>query len=147
MHFEEKMERMRRLHKYTSILMRNKAFKGSDGRWYIHIPNTFSSSLSHGSYGVATPVHTSGYTPESAINLAWDEITKFGNDDDRFICITNCPEGVSIPGDGPQVWVKWDSQIDDWVDIKPTKKALDVHKIPIDRIRKYKLYIQLDENT
>ena len=130
---EEIMEILMRLDRHgTCIRMRDLSFPASK-RWYVSVGMVTTSSLSGGGY---CPPWGEGTTPYEAAQNMWTEITGH-HDPDSFFIRFNCKLDVPIPGDDPQVWVRWSSEKDDWEDVLPTQEALAKHCIPRDRIRTY----------
>jgi hypothetical protein len=72
--------------------------------------------------GVQVPVHTidmSGASPQEAVLNTWNRITNLTN---SFPLVRYfCKPDESIPGNGPQVWVSWNSEKDDWEDVTPPR--------------------------
>lgn len=105
---EEIMERLCRLSRLdTGIHCRN-TFPAGPSKWYVDMR------------GVSCPVHTiemSGESPDAAIQATWKVLAlpKCPPTLIRYFCAPN----ESVPGNGPQVWVKWDQEADDWVDVVP----------------------------
>jgi hypothetical protein len=82
-------------------------------------------------------VHNSGSSPEEAAEKYWAQITSVQGPD-SFLCRITCKPDVFIPGNTPQVWVRWDQTIDDWKDVVPTAEILKHLNIPAERVVPYK---------
>lgn len=78
-----------------------------------------------------------GSTPEQALERMWDTVIRRSGNPEVFFLKYSCPPNVSIPGDDPQVWVRWSAERDDWMDIEPTAEMLRLRGIPADRIHPY----------
>lgn len=106
----EIMERLERLCRLGTSIMCRPLFPISSERWYV--------SMS----GVNVPVHCkdiSGPTPEEAIINTWNEIS----DPKKSLTLIRyfCKSDEPVPGNGPQVWVRWNQELDDWEDVVPPK--------------------------
>ena len=127
--FEQIMEYLMRLDIKTSIRMRD-SFPPGPRRWYIsqsvYLSGFTGGYCLLGNYG-------SGSSPKEAIEKYWDEIIKL-RQEDRFLCRITCKPDVNIPGDSPQVWVRWNHVINNWEDVSPTEESLKVLGIPSGRI-------------
>ncbi|MFA5838543.1 MAG: hypothetical protein WC849_01200 [Candidatus Paceibacterota bacterium] len=132
MHYEEIMERLNRL-STASINMRDGFSVFSDSRWYASMDNVTCSGKSGGSSSFCG----NGYTPESAVQNLWEEVLKNEKRDGLFLRKHSCPNNVNIPGNDPQIWVRWNSKKDDWENVTPSQKDLESHRIPEDRVIKY----------
>lgn len=105
---EEIMERFGRLSRLGTSVMCRTTFPSGQSKWYVSMD------------GVQIPVHTmdmSGPTPEEAIINAWRAIT----DPQKTLTLIRyfCKrKDEPIPGNGPQVWVRWNHETDDWVDVQ-----------------------------
>jgi hypothetical protein len=95
--------------------------------------NVMITTLINGGY---CPPDGDGSTPEEAAQNLWKEITGLYAPD-FFLVRYNCKSDVPIPGDEPQVWVRWNSAKDDWENVAPTVAALAKHSIDANRIRTY----------
>lgn len=136
---EQIMERLMRLDRNTSIGMRD-SFPPGPNRWYI----SQSVYLTGFTGGYCTPgVHQSGSSPEEAAEKYWAQITSV-QESDRFLCRITCKPDVNIPGDTPQVWVRWNQAIDDWEDVPPTEESLRKLGIPAVRIIPWKHQYAID---
>ncbi len=107
---DEIMERLGRLSRLGTALHCRTTFPPGQSKWYVVMR------------GVENHVHTkdmSGSTPEAAIRATWQALAL--RDDPPIQIRYFCEPKESIPGDGPQVWVKWSQDADDWVDITPPR--------------------------
>ncbi len=107
---EEIMERLCRLCRLGTSVMCRTTFPSGPSKWYVSMQ------------GVGVPAHTmdmSGSTPEEAIKNTWQLIA----DPDKPLTLVRyfCKPDESVPGDGPQVWVRWNHVQDDWEDVVPPK--------------------------
>lgn len=59
-----------------------------------------------------------GSTPEEAIRKTWETVTSEKNQNFPFVRYF-CKGNESVPGNGPQVWVRWSKEKDDWEDFTP----------------------------
>jgi hypothetical protein len=138
---EEIMERLMRLCRRTSINMRD-SFPPGPNRWYIsQSVHVTAFTGGYASFGA----HQSGSSPEEAAEKYWAEITGVQSPD-FFLCRTTCKPDVNIPGDTPQVWVRWNHTIDDWEDVLPTEESLKKLGIPADRIIPWKEQYFIDHH-
>jgi hypothetical protein len=132
---EEIMERLMRLDRPgTSIKMRD-SFPPGPSRWYIS-QSVYLTGF-RGGYG-PLGVYQSGSSPEETAEKYWAEITGV-QDPNSFLCRITCKSDVNIPGETPQVWVRWNKERDDWEDLVPTPEQLEHLNLPVERIRPYKL--------
>jgi hypothetical protein len=109
---EEIMERFGRLCRLGTSVMCRFTFPLGPSKWYVSLD------------GVKVPVHTmdmSGSTPEEAIVNAWRAVTDPQKSLTliRYFC-KRSDEPVP-PENTPQVWVRWNHEIDDWEDVEPPK--------------------------
>lgn len=105
---EEVMERLTRVCRLGTSVMCRTTFPAGPGKWYVNMK------------GVREPTHTmdiSGSTPQNAIINAWRALTEKSPTLVRYFCKSDEP----IPGNGPQVWVRWNHKLDDWEDVVPEK--------------------------
>ena len=56
--------------------------------------------------------------PEEAIRNARASILSIEKETDTALMRYNCASDVPIPGEEPQVWVRWNSKLDDWEDVQ-----------------------------
>jgi hypothetical protein len=133
---EEIMERLMRLDRRGTRISMRDSFPPGPNRWYI----TQSVYITGFKYGGFYPlsVSQSGSSPEEAAEKYWKEITNV-QDSNRFLCRITCKSDVPIPGDTPQIWVRWNQAKDDWEDVIPTAEALGNHCIPPERVIPYKV--------
>ena len=127
---EEIMERLMRLDmRGTSVRMRD-SFPPGPSRWYVSMDKVLRSGFSGG----CGSFFGNGSTPELAAQNLWEQIVEC-QQTDSFFLRHNCKPNENVPGDGPQVWVRWNDEKDDWEDVIPTSAALAGHGIETDRIR------------
>ena len=129
---EQIMERLMRLDKWACVRMRD-SFPPGPSRWYVSPGRVQVTSAGGGGYAPGR----SGDSPESAIIGTWEEIMAIADNPDAFFLRFNCQNNVPIPGDDPQVWVRWNRDKDNWEDAKPTSEMLAIRGIPADRVRSY----------
>jgi len=130
---EEIMERLMRLDTHgTSIRMRD-TFPPGPNRWYVGMSKVVRSGFSGGFGGF----FGNGSTPEEAVQDLWKQIVGV-QEPDRFFLRFNCKPHENIPGNDPQVWVRWNDERDEWEDVIPTPTSLARHRIGPDRIRPWK---------
>jgi hypothetical protein len=129
---EQVMERLMRLDRRACVRMRD-TFPPGPSRWYVWSGHIQVTGATGGGYAPGE----SGDSPESAIIRTWGQIMAITDDPGTFFLRFNCQDNVPIPGDDPQVWVRWDEETDDWVDVKPTAEMLAAHCVPADRVRSY----------
>lgn len=130
---EKIMERLMRLDRRTLIGMRD-SFPPGPNRWFIS-QSVYLTGFNGGYCPLG--VHQSGSSPEEAAKKYWDQITSV-QDPGRFLCRITCKSDVNIPGNTPQVWVRWNQTMDDWEDVPPTEESLKRLGIPADRIIPWK---------
>jgi hypothetical protein len=118
------MDRLARLSRLGTSVMCRPTFPSGPKKWYV--------SMS----GVDVPVHTgdmSGATPQEAIHNTWKNVA---NSDRRLVLRRYfCKSDESIPGNGPQVWVRWNPDNDDWEDVIPRRD--DSFALQASEIRPY----------
>lgn len=105
---DEIMERLSRLSRLGTAVHCRATFPPGPSKWYVYME------------GVENHVHTkdmSGSTPEAAIQATWQVLALC--EDPPIQIRYFCEPKESPPGYGPQVWVKWSQDTDDWVDIIP----------------------------
>jgi hypothetical protein len=61
-----------------------------------------------------------GKTPEEAIRRTWEYVTSEKARGFPFVRYF-CKPDESVPGTGPQVWVRWNEKKDDWEDVTPSE--------------------------
>ena len=127
------LERIMRLDKRACIRIRRDFSSDSQRRWYLDMGSVVICSPTVGGWCSIT---NGGATPEEAILDAWKLILT-NSTQDRFFLRYHCEPSENVPGNGPQVWVRWSQEKDDWEDYAPTEQALIAHHIPADRIRPY----------
>lgn len=104
------MERLQRLSRLHTVLKTRANFPSGGSKWYVHIGFVYCFCSIEG---------FDGSTPEEAIRNTWATVTSTKH---PLICMRYfCKPDEKIPGNGPQVWVKWDSEKDDWADTPPQK--------------------------
>lgn len=126
------LERLMRLDPRTCMRMRPTHQRPN--RWYVDIGSVAVSLLSSSAWA---GFFENGSTPEEALERTWAAIIGRSAESSLFFLKYHCPSNVPIPGDDPQVWVRWSEERDDWVDVEPTATALQVRNIPADRIHPY----------
>jgi len=103
---DEIMDRLSRLCRMGTSLRCRSRFPSGSAKWYVSM------------MGVRVPGTCdcySGSTPEEAIRKTWDTVSN-----QKFTYIRYfCKPDESVPGDGPQVWVRWSQEKDDWEDVPP----------------------------
>jgi hypothetical protein len=128
------LSRLMRLDKHACVMMRPGFPR--DGRWYVSLGQVVVASLEGRAF--STLVHGySGETPQAALLNTWSEVVKESSRPGVFFLRYNCLPTENIPGNGPQVWVRWSQDHQDWVDVTPTEQSLAVREIPAERIRPY----------
>ncbi len=113
----EIMERLGRLCRLGTSIHCRPTFPICSSTWYVNMS------------GVQVPIHTidmSGASPQEAVLNTWNRITGLPN---SFPLVRYfCKPDESIPGKGPQVWVRWNSEKDDWEDVVPPENdSMAVH--------------------
>lgn len=106
---DEIMDRLSRICRMGTSLQCRSTFPSGPAKWYV--------SMS----GVRCPHLLNCYdgsTPEEAIHNTWDTVTAEDNQKFPFVRYF-CKPKESIPGNGPQVWVRWSKEKDDWEDVTP----------------------------
>lgn len=98
-------------------------FHHGSSKWYVDIPRIVVTSLNHPSFSNFVN-DSNGATPQEAIINTWNFILKISLDPNRFLMFYYCPPNVPIPGNDPQVWVRWSEVKCDWEDVSPTPKSL-----------------------
>jgi hypothetical protein len=85
-----------------------------------------------------------GDSPTNAILNTWKQIMELSKSEEKFFLRYNCPSNVPIPGNDPQVWVRWNAATDDWEDVTPTPEMLAIRSTPADRVRTYSEQRRID---
>jgi hypothetical protein len=105
---EDIMERLSRLNRlHTSIHMRVN-FPSGPKKWYVNMGFVYCFCMLDG---------FDGSSPEAAIRNAWKTVSD-PNRRPVFMRFFSKPD-EPIPGNGPQVWVRWSNEKDDWEDVEP----------------------------
>lgn len=110
---EEIMERLARLCRLGTSIHCRTTFPSGPSKWYVAMT------------GVHVPIHTtdmSGASPQDAVLHTWNRINNLP--DSCPLVRYFCKPDESIPGKGPQVWVRWNSEKDDWEDVVPPRNSL-----------------------
>ena len=106
---DEIMDRLSRLCRMGTCIHVRSSFPSGPAKWYVDMR------------GVRMPFTLncySGATPEEAIRNTWDTITDETKQSIPFVRYF-CEPKESVPGKGPQVWVRWSNTKDDWEDVAP----------------------------
>jgi hypothetical protein len=128
------LARLMRLDKRACVMMRPEFPRG--GRWYVSLGKVIAASLEGRGFSTLVDGY-SGETPQAALLNAWSEVIEASSRQGIFFLRHNCLPTESIPGNDPQVWVRWSQDHQDWVDVTPTEQSLAVREIPAERIRPY----------
>lgn len=136
--YEEMLERLMRLDRDEIAIRMRLEFPPGDRRWYLWSGRLQVTCTIGGGWAPSAD----GSTPQEAVINTWNDLMQEFQNPDRFLVRYNCASNVPIPGDEPQVWVRWDNQQDDWVDVPPTPEMLSHHRIPADRIKLYQREIR-----
>ena len=116
-------------------------FSSGPGKWHVYLSRVFTGSIeSGGSFSGITVDCNSGATPEAAIRNVWQAVLSLEKSEKIAIVRLNCPSNVPIPGDEPQVWVRWNSGLDDWEDVI-------VERLSPDKLRSHKDQVWRDKLT
>lgn len=107
---EEIMERLGRLSRLGTAVHCRTDFPPGASKWYV--------SMSGVQNNIACDA-MSGESPEAAIRKTWESLALQPNPPIQFRYF--CKPDEPIPGKGPQVWVRWNQDIDDWSDVEPDK--------------------------
>ena len=140
-HHEDTLTLIMQLKTGVCVCMRPTFPSGSSSRWYVDLGSVVLSTLDSSSFVSGTD--SNGATPEDAIENTWSAILRLSKTPNWFFLIFDCAPNDSIPGDGPQVWVRWSEEENRWVDVVPTNEALVEHNIPADRIRTFSDHVWL----
>jgi len=132
---EEMMDRMARICRRRNCSLRTRPdFPSGPSKWYVVLSGVdVSFPNTGGSISSITGNCDSGSTPEEAVRNVWQGILALENDKECALRRYNCPDNVPIPGEDPQVWVRWNSQKDDWEDV-PVSPSI----VPPEKLRTYK---------
>lgn len=109
------------------------AFCPGPSRWYVDCGRIVLA----GPQGGFCSLFGNGETPQVALLDTWKKILENLRIHGWFLLIYACPPNVSIPGDDPQVWVRWNAELDDWEDVSPLPELLELRAVPRERIRSY----------
>ncbi len=127
----EIMDHFMRLDPQACLRMQRPQWHGSK-RWYVCLDSVFGASLNLvGSYSLVFGF--SGNTPEEAVRNAWQEVLRLSREEENFLLC--CKKSVRAE---PQMWVRWNEEEGDWEDVEPAPGILELHNVPIDRIRSYR---------
>lgn len=134
------MDRLSRIcrHQKCCVTVRPK-FPSGPGKWYVSLSGVDVAFMRGGSTSCITADCDSGATPEDAIRNVWNGVLALANNQTCALRRYNCPSNVPLPGDEPQVWVRWNSQLDDWVDVQPPESV-----VPTEKLRSYKEQYWID---
>jgi hypothetical protein len=129
---DEIMDRLSRIcHKRDCGVRIRPDFPTGPAKWYVYLSNVVTASIYAGGFcSSITNDCDSGATPEDAIRNVWKAILKLEKNTQTALMRCNCAPNVPMPGEEPQVWVRWNSAIDDWVDVL-------VERLPPEKIRTY----------
>lgn len=108
-------------------------------KWYVELDNVVVAFISGGYRNSITADCDSGETPEKAILNVWNGILALACNQNRALMRYNCPDNGPIPGKEPQVWVRWNEELDDWVDV-----SVPETRVPADMLRTYEVQRLLD---
>ncbi len=134
--YELILERLLRLDKEASVRLRP-TFKSGPMRWYVYMGSVVMGGLTSGGFCSVDPHECSGSTPQKALLNTWNEVLRQSRGQGFFLRFDCNPKDI-IPGNRPQVWVRWSEKKDDWEDVPVTPEALAVHRIPPERILPYR---------
>ena len=110
---EEIMERLLRICPQATIAMRPK-FPSGPYKWCVSTPLLVYGGIETGGYGGVFVHDESGATPEETLQNTWKGVLSMAENKNIALVRLNCPRDVNIPGDEPQVWVRWNFEKDDW---------------------------------
>jgi len=116
-----------------SVKVRPNAYYGSN-KWFVFLSCVVVSSVRGG--GLRS-FHKDGATPEEAIQNTWQSILALTSDPDYALMRFNCRPNVSIPGEEPQVWVRWNGDLSNWEDVS-------VPRLQPEQLRTYKDQFLID---
>lgn len=130
---DEMMDRMARISDRQGCGVRVRPdLPPGPGKWYVHLGKVVAGSIETGGLYSSIALNCdSGVTPEDAIRNTWQAILALEKSEKIAIVRYNCPSDVPIPGNDPQVWVNWNSEIDDWEDVV-------IERLPSHKLRPYK---------
>lgn len=129
------LERLMRLDPRACVRIRPN-FPSGPSRWYVDLGSVVAAHLAVRGW---SDFFKDGRTPEEALENIWRAIiAKSDQAGSFFLRYGDCKPDEPIPGAGPQAWVRWSQEVNDWVDVPPTTEALAKRNIPADRIRSYR---------
>ena len=131
--YETILSRLMRLDQRACVRMRHPNFP-KRARWYVDAGALVEKSILSSAY-ITLGAYWSGRTPEEALLNAWDDVVQTSIDPSRFFMRYTCGAEVNIPGNSPQVWVRWSVSAERWIDIQPVEGLLAINGISADRIR------------
>lgn len=136
---EQIIGRLMQIDRRICIRMRDRYSPGL-GQWYVDMGQVMLSVEGGGLCSCGTG---GGDSPDEAIQKAWSFVFK-GSVPPHFFIRHNCELGENVPGEGPQVWFRWDKKNDGWKDVVPTAEMLNARQVPLDRIRSISAQIICD---
>lgn len=137
---DEIMDRLSRIcFKSRCYVSTRPDFPSGPSKWHVILSGVVVGGIHRGGFSSSiTTDCDSGATPEDAIRNVWNGVLKLAKNEELALVRFNCPANVPIPGEDPQVWVRWNSELDDWEDAP-------VKGLPAEMLRPYKEQIWRDK--
>ena len=134
---EKVMTQLAKIDRGVSVCFRPEFPAGDVRRWYLYLPHLFSGSELDREYGPLVSGFERFYAEKAVVN-GWCCLCSMFRDSKHALLVrVTCPRDVSVPGNTPQAWIRWNCDKNNWEDVVPTEKALRVHNIPEGRVVPY----------
>lgn len=128
------MERLGRIGKVS--IKERPGFPEGPHKWYVSMEKIVGAEISMGGSCIF-PFIGNGCTPHEAAQNAWKDVLELAQSKENALMRFNCASSSPIPGEEPQVWVRWNENIDDWEDIP-------VPVLPPEQLRPYREQRSID---
>ena len=136
---DEIMDRLSRICRKNKVCVRIRpSFPSGSKKWYVNLEGVLEGTVESGGYGPSL-FDGSGATPDEAIFNAWKLVLSLEKNKICTLVRINCPSNTPVPDKEPQVWLRWNSKLDDWEDVP-------VPRLPPERLRTYKDQLWRDNN-
>jgi len=137
---DEIMDRLSRIcYKRDCCVRTRPDFLPGPMKWYVSLSNIVVGNIeAGGACSSITQNCDSGSNPEEAIRNVWQGVLNLAKSNKVALMRFNCPSDVPVPGDEPQVWIRWNVELDDWEDVP-------VRRLSSDKLRAYRDQIWRDK--
>lgn len=144
MRYKDIMEKLVLLDPDARICYRGGTSARSSDNWCVEMPRIMGGSVSHNRLRCLTAAFT-GETPVGAICNAWRTISINYSGGSRILVRCNRMIAGKGPGSTDQAWVQWNDKEKNWVDVKPTKKAANIHSISPTSVIPFRNFLYRDK--